>query len=109
MASGVVDVAIVGAGPYGLSLGAHLKDKGIAFRIFGQPMQAWQNMPRGMFLKSLGFATNVFTPYRNLGFVSYCEERGLESFEPCSIADFARYGVWVQEQLLPEVERVDVM
>jgi hypothetical protein len=108
MRYGVVDVAIVGAGPYGLSLGAHLKGKGVAFRIFGQPMQAWHDMPRGMFLKSLGFATNVFTPDRRLSFVSYCQERGLESVEPCSIADFARYGVWVQEQLLPELERVDV-
>lgn len=108
MGSSTVDIAIVGAGPYGLSLAAHLKDLGVAFRIFGQPMQAWREMPRGMFLKSFGFATNVYTPDRRLGFVEYCRERGLESFEPCSIADFARYGVWAQQRLLPELEQVDV-
>ena len=60
MGSSVIDVAIIGAGPYGLSLGAHLKERGVPFRIFGQPMQAWREMPRGMYLKSLGFATNVY-------------------------------------------------
>jgi 2-polyprenyl-6-methoxyphenol hydroxylase-like FAD-dependent oxidoreductase len=29
------DVVIVGAGPYGLSLAAHLRARGISFRIFG--------------------------------------------------------------------------
>jgi len=104
-----VDVAIVGAGPYGLSLATHLKERGVNFRIFGKPMQTWREMPQGMHLKSFGFATNVYTPDGRLGFVSYCQERGLESYEPCAIADFARYGVFVQHALLPELEEVDVI
>src|SRR5262245_34720813 len=94
MPGDAIDVAIVGAGPYGMSLAVHLKKAGIPFRIFGKPMQTWCNMPRGMFLKSFGFATNIYTPHRSHDFVPYCRERGLESFEPCAIADFARYGVW---------------
>src|SRR5215469_8799576 len=31
------EVAVVGAGPYGLSLGAHLKSAGIETRVFGRP------------------------------------------------------------------------
>ena len=104
-----VEVAIVGAGPYGLSLAAHLKDRGVSFRIFGKPMQTWREMPQGMHLKSLGFATNIYTPDGRLGFVTYCQERGLESNEPCAIADFARYGVWVQQWVLPELEPIDVV
>jgi cation diffusion facilitator CzcD-associated flavoprotein CzcO len=103
-----IDVAIIGAGPYGLSLATHLKDKGISFRIFGQPMRTWREMPRGMFLKSFGFATNVYTPDGRDDFVTYCVERNLESNEPCAIADFARYGVWMQKRLVPDVEQVDV-
>ena len=45
------DVAIIGAGPYGLSLAAHLKAAGVDFRIFGSPMEFWlQHMPKGMHL-----------------------------------------------------------
>jgi cation diffusion facilitator CzcD-associated flavoprotein CzcO len=54
------DVAIVGAGPYGLSIAAHLHDRGIRYRIIGSPMQFWvSHMPDGMQLKSEGFAISA--------------------------------------------------
>jgi cation diffusion facilitator CzcD-associated flavoprotein CzcO len=108
MPSRGVDVAIVGAGPYGLSLASHLKDQRIGFRIFGRAMQVWRTMPGGMHLKSVGSATNIYTSDGRLGFAGYCRERGLEAHEPCAIADFARYGVWAQRQLVPDLEEVDV-
>jgi hypothetical protein len=47
------EIAIIGAGPCGLSIAAHLWQRGIALRIFGIPMQNCRNaMPRNMFLKS---------------------------------------------------------
>jgi hypothetical protein len=64
-------------------------------------------MPRHV-LKSLGFATNAYTPDGHHGYAAYCEERGLESNEPCAVADFARYGVWVQKWRLPELVQVNV-
>lgn len=91
-----------------MSLATHLKARGVSFRIFGEPMRTWLDMPRGMFLKSLGFATNVYTPDGRLGFVAYSAERGLETSEPCAIADFARYGIWVQKWEVPELERTSV-
>src|SRR2546429_191971 len=59
MGSDIIDVAIVGAGPYGLSLATHLKAEGVPFRIFGRPMQFWCDLPAGMFLKSLAFASHT--------------------------------------------------
>ncbi len=57
------DVAIIGAGPFGLSIAAHLKARGVAFRIFGRAMEAWERqMPKGMLLKSDGFATSLYDP-----------------------------------------------
>ena len=47
------NIVIIGAGPYGLSVAAHLSARGIGYRIFGKPMANWQQkMPRGMLLKS---------------------------------------------------------
>ena len=58
-----VDVAIVGAGPYGLSLAAHLRKAGVSMRQFGHVMHLWRTaMPAGMFLKSQGFASNLSDP-----------------------------------------------
>ena len=48
----MTDVAVIGAGPYGLSLAAHLRARGADIRVFGFPMQSWRDsMPVGMKLK----------------------------------------------------------
>jgi hypothetical protein len=59
----MLNTAIVGAGPYGLSIAAHFRRRGIPFRIFGRPMESWlAHMPKGMMLKSDGFASNIYDP-----------------------------------------------
>ena len=104
----ICEVAIVGAGPYGLSLAAHLRERGVDFRIFGQPMLTWRKMPGGTFLKSLGPATDIYVPGRRDNFIAYSKERGLEPIEPCSMADFASFGVWMQSQAVPNLESVNI-
>ncbi|MGY3238670.1 cation diffusion facilitator CzcD-associated flavoprotein CzcO [Bradyrhizobium sp. USDA 4448] len=110
-----VAVAIIGAGPYGLSLAAHLSERKIENRIFGQPMRFWSDIAQAggeRYLKSFCFGTNLSTPRPGYSFADYNEPRGLETFEPCSIANFTEYGRWFQEHNVPwaepvEVERVD--
>jgi 2-polyprenyl-6-methoxyphenol hydroxylase-like FAD-dependent oxidoreductase len=69
------DIAIIGAGPYGLSLAAHLAAAGLDFRIFGRPMQFWrEHMPEGMVLKSEGFASSLWHPHGALTLKEYCQE-----------------------------------
>src|ERR1035441_5387123 len=71
------DVAIVGAGPYGLSIAAHLTAMGVNFRIFGNPMEFWLNhMPKGMHLKSEGFASSLYDPDSVFTLEAYCKEAG---------------------------------
>jgi 2-polyprenyl-6-methoxyphenol hydroxylase-like FAD-dependent oxidoreductase len=36
-------VAVIGAGPYGLSSAASLRAAGIEIRVFGEPMAFWEN------------------------------------------------------------------
>jgi hypothetical protein len=71
-------IVIVGAGPYGLSVAAHLRRYGLPFRIFGSPMQTWRsNMPAGMFLKSEGRASSLSEPSGSYTLRSHCEQYGL--------------------------------
>jgi hypothetical protein len=104
-------VAIVGAGPYGLSVAAHLSARKIDYRIFGQPMLFWSNIAAAgnrRFLKSYCFGTNLSAPVPGFTFADFNRPRGLETFEPCSIGNFADYGRWFQENIVPTVEGVDV-
>jgi hypothetical protein len=104
-----VDVAIIGAGPYGLSIAAHLQQRGVEHRIFGAPMKAWSSMSAGMHLKSVGYATSIPTPENFLSLPEYCRAHGEEDYEPIPIASFARYGTTVQQQVVPYLEQVDVV
>jgi cation diffusion facilitator CzcD-associated flavoprotein CzcO len=111
VAQNEVDVAIVGAGPYGLSIGAHLKQSAIDFKVFGHPMDAWKmHMPPGMFLKSDGPSTNLCGLKHGLSLEQYCELHGIvyDARTPIPLNIFAEYGVAFQAQLVPLVERVNI-
>jgi FAD-dependent urate hydroxylase len=107
-----IPVAIIGAGPYGLSLAAHLAARNLDHRIFGTPMRFWLNVAAAgsrRFLKSYCFGTNLSAPKPGFAFADYNGPRGLETFEPCSIGNFAAYGQWFQENNVSWVEPVDVV
>jgi len=109
---GGAPVAIVGAGPYGLAIASHLRERGIEARVFGEPMSSWLAMPGGMFLKSTVRATNISTPRRGHTLADFCAATGhadLTGHRPVPIALFARYGVWFSEQLVPHLERQQVV
>jgi hypothetical protein len=97
-------VAVVGAGPYGLSLAAHLDHRHVDHRIFGKPMRTWQQLLPTMGLKSHDFATNVYVPEEGNRFVEYARSYGKDLSEPIPFALFAEYGLWVQRRLVPQVE-----
>ncbi|HEX4445661.1 MAG TPA: NAD(P)-binding domain-containing protein, partial [Polyangiaceae bacterium] len=103
-----VDVAIVGSGPYALSLAAHLQARNVEFRIFGPPMKFWRDMPAGINLKSFGFATNVYVPASGHTFSEWCRSNGLEDHEPCTMASFAKYGMSITDRFVPGIEPVEV-
>jgi hypothetical protein len=104
-----VDVAIVGAGPYGLSLGAHLQAAKISFQIFGSPFHTWMNsMPTGMLLKSDGFASNLSDPAGELTLEKFCQSRGLpydHTRVPVPLETFINYGQEFQKRFLPHLDR----
>ena len=108
-----IPVAIVGAGPYGLSIAAHLRNRGVGFRIFGNPMESWRaQMPAGMFLKSEGFASDIYDPERRFTLKSFCTQNGLSYADtglPIPRETMAKYGLCFQRQLVPNVENRTVV
>ena len=106
--STMTEIAIIGAGPYGLSVAAHLKQKGILFRIFGRPMDSWlRHMPKGMLLKSDGFASTVSDPDESYTLKHFCAERGIEYADlgtPVKLDTFAEFGLAFKDRFLPELE-----
>ena len=104
-------VAIIGAGPYGLSIAAHLAARNVEHRIFGRPMQFWSQITDAggeRYLKSFCFGTNISSPVPGSSFSDYSTPQGLETFEPCSMGQFTAYGLWFQQRNVPWVEPVNV-
>ena len=103
-----IDVAIVGAGPYGLSIAAHLAQRRLSFRVFGKPMESWLQMPCGMTLKSEGFASSLYDPKGALPLGRYCRERGLGYADlglPVPLTMFCEYGLAFQRRFVPTLEQ----
>jgi len=104
-----VDVAVIGAGPYGLSLAAHLRRRAVEHRIFGEPMGPWKtNMPPGMLLKSYPWATNLSDPDSEFDLKRFCAERALpyhDELMPLPLQRFVDYGEAFQSRYVPAVER----
>jgi cation diffusion facilitator CzcD-associated flavoprotein CzcO len=99
-------VAVIGAGPYGLSVAAHLKHAGISTRVFGEPMSFWRHhMPKGMMIRSPWRATHLSSPDRSLSLDSYAAAHGIERDKLLPLEDFAAYGAWFQSHAVPDIDR----
>ncbi len=102
----------MGAGPYGLSLAAHLREAGVNFRQFGYPMRWWrESMPAGLSLKSQGFASNLSDPYGRHTPGAFCRQAGYDYADygyPVPLATFVAYGDWFADRSAPGLERTPV-
>jgi FAD-dependent urate hydroxylase len=106
------EVVVIGAGPNGLSVAAHLRHADVEHRVIGHTMGAWQsNMPAGMMLKSEPYASDLSAP--DPGFLAgdYCHQAQEDYHErviPLSREQFVSYGSWFASQLVPDVEETEV-
>jgi lysine/ornithine N-monooxygenase len=100
------DVAIVGAGPYGLSAAAHLRAAdGLDIRVFGEPMSFWErHMPKGMLLRSPLAGTHLSDPRRALTLQAYQTASGNHISAPLPLNRFTDYGRWFQRQVAPDLD-----
>jgi hypothetical protein len=101
------DTVVVGAGPYGLSIAAHLGAADVDHAIIGSPMESWRaHMPREMVLKSERFASNLADADGRYTIERFCALRGrpyARKGVPLPMADFLDYADWFRRNAVPDV------
>jgi FAD-dependent urate hydroxylase len=98
-------VAVIGAGPHGLAAAAQLRRAGIEHRVLGDPMSFWRTMPQGMLLRSNWSATSIAEHDGPLSLENYNRTSGKGLRLPLPLDEFLDYGMWVQAQVAPDVDR----
>lgn len=94
------DIAIIGAGPYGLSSAAHLSVAGNDVRIFGQPMEFWATgMPAGMLLRSPREASTISDPGAAFTLEAYEVASQTQPVKRVAWETFVNYGRWFERQM----------
>lgn len=106
------EVCVIGAGPFGLSISAHLSALGIDHLIVGRPMDTYRSrVPEGMLMKSEPYASTIASPDGSYTVAAYCKASGLEYVDrlgPLTLERFLDYADWYTKQLVHDVREVTV-
>jgi lysine/ornithine N-monooxygenase len=102
-----LDVAVVGAGPFGMSIAASLP--GRAVRVFGKPMETWRTrMPPDMLLRSAWQETSL-AAYGAAGDIdAWAAATDETREEPIPLQKFLRYCDWFRERFVSDADEADV-
>lgn len=101
-----IEAAVIGAGPYGLAVAAHLKAAGVSTLVFGEPMSFWdRHMPKGMRLRSPHRASHIADPDHTLSLDHYAAASGGACGEQLPVEIFIDYGTWFQQRAIPDLDR----
>lgn len=110
------EAIIIGAGPYGLSISAHLRDRGVEHVIVGRQADTWRShMPEGMCLKSEPYASSMSSPSTGTELADYCASAGVDYVHrgtaqtgPLTLSLFLAYADWYAGRLVTGVRDVRV-
>jgi hypothetical protein len=104
------EVAVIGAGPYGLAVAAHLRSAAVSTRVFGRPLSFWrEHMPKGMRLRSPWIATHIADPAKRFSLDVFARETALEPRDQLPIERFVQYGDWFQRHAVPDLDSRKVL
>jgi Pyridine nucleotide-disulphide oxidoreductase len=104
------EALVIGAGPFGASISAHLHGLGVDHQIVGRPMNTWRaHMPTGMLLKSEPYASEIASPNGGYDLAAYYKMHGFDYVNRVAAVPLERflgYADWYVEQLVPNVRDV---
>lgn len=93
----MLDLIIIGAGPYGLAAAAQARQAGLDYLLIGEPMKFWKStMPHFMVLRSPFVASSIYNPEPGFQLEDYFRETGRTSNkrEKLSLKIYLRYLDW---------------
>jgi FAD-dependent urate hydroxylase len=106
------DALVIGAGPFGLSISAHLRALGVEHMIVGRPVDTWRrHMPHGMNLKSEPYGSVIAAPRGGYDIAAYSAAHGLDYIDrvqPLSLEHWLSYADWFTSELVPDVRDLTV-
>ena len=104
--AGRLPAVVIGAGPNGLAVAAHLRDAGIQTLSFGEPLESWYaHMPAGMLLRSRRRSSHIADPRRELTIDAYERAQRTRVSDPTiTLEEFVEYGRWFQRSTVPDVD-----
>lgn len=101
-------VVIVGAGPFGLSVSAHLTALGVDHLIVGRTNNTYCSLvPDGMLMKSEPYASSIASPDGKYTLAAFSAEHGLDYVNrvgPVTRDRFVEYVDWYAKRLVPGVK-----
>jgi thioredoxin reductase len=109
----ISDVLVIGAGPFGLSISTHLRNRGVEHTIVGRPMNTWRtHMPLGLFLKSEPHGSVISAPARGYDLAAYSRLHGFDDYVdrvgPLALDRFLGYADWFIDELVPDIQDLTV-
>lgn len=97
-------IAVVGAGPFGLSVAAHVPGA----RVFGEPLRTWRrHMPADMLLRSAWEETSLSAPSGGT-IDDFARATDTARQEPLPLQTFLAYGDWFRERFVRDSDPANV-
>lgn len=95
----MLDVIIIGAGPYGISVAAHAVAHNLSYRLLGYPMDFWKNqMPQNMFIRTPHDLVSFSDPEGKWTIQEYAKQTNSKLESPLPRTTFVQYAFWFAEK-----------
>src|SRR3954447_19298830 len=102
-----LDLAVVGAGPYGVSLAA--SNPRLRSVVFGRPFETWERMDPAMQLRASSDEMSLSAGRGRGDLAQWHRAAGREPEEPMRVRTFLSYGDWFVNQFVPDLVPEDVV
>lgn len=93
-----LDLAVIGAGPTGMSIAAHAESHGLDYAVIGESWAFWHRHMIPLPLRSPPTSTNIDTPRSGFQFLDFARQFKRPEAKRISFPEFAAYASWFATQ-----------